>query len=242
MNSFFEILVMVILIAIQSVFGVGLLLFGTPSFLLFGYDFANTINILMPISITISSLQFFKSKVKDSNFLLEYNLFCLPFLTIFLVLALKFKYLFDFKLLVAFLLIISSILILNKRRFSSFKIAFFKLKKIALIGIGCVHGLTNMGGSFLAIYSTLVSKNVKEVARYYICYGYLIMGIIQYFLVLSLSFKYLTFDKLYYVLLAVLIYFPIQKVFKRIDDNKFSKYINVIALIYGFLIIFSYFN
>ena len=242
MNSFFEILVMVILIAIQSVFGVGLLLFGTPSFLLFGYDFANTINILMPISITISSLQFFKSKVKDDKFLLEYNLFCLPFLTIFLVLALKFKYLFDFKLLVAFLLIISSILILNKRRFSSFKMAFFKLKKIALIGIGCVHGLTNMGGSFLAIYSTLVSKNVKEVARYYICYGYLIMGIVQYFLVLSLSFKYLTFDKLYYVLLAVVIYFPTQKVFKKINDNKFSKYINMIALIYGLLIIFSYFN
>ena len=233
---------MVILITIQSIFGVGLLLFGTPSFLLFGYDFSNTINILMPISITISSLQFFKSKVKDKNFLLEYNLFCLPFLIIFLVIALKFKYLFDFKLLVAILLIFSSALILNKRRFSSFKVTFFKLKKIVLIGIGCVHGLTNMGGSFLAIYSTLISKNVKEIARYYICYGYLIMGVIQYFLVLFLSFKYLTFEKLYYVLLAIVIYFPTQRIFKRINDNKFSKYINVIALIYGLIIILSYLN
>ena len=242
MSSFFEILIIVILIAIQSVFGVGLLLFGTPSFLLFGYDFANTINILMPISITISSLQFFKSKVKDNNFLKEYNLFCLPFLIIFLVIALKFKYLFDFKLLVAILLIFSSILILNKKRFSSFKLTFFKFKKIVLIGIGCVHGLTNMGGSFLAIYSTLVSQNVKEIARYYICYGYLIMGIIQYFLVIFLSLEYLSFNKLYYVLIAITIYFPIQKVFKRINDKKFSKYINVIALIYGIIIIFSYFN
>ena len=242
MNSIFEIFVMVFLIAIQSVFGVGLLLFGTPSFLLFGYDFANTINILMPISITISSLQFFKSKVKDKKFLYEYNLFCLPFLIIFLVIALKFKYIFDFKLLVSILFFISSFLILNKRRFSSFKMTFFKLKKIVLIGIGCVHGLTNMGGSFLAIYSTLVSKNVKEVARYYICYGYLIMGVIQYFLVLFLSFKYLTFEKLYYVLLAIVIYFPTQRIFKRINDNKFSKYINVIALIYGLIIILSYLN
>ena len=62
MSPIFEILLILILIAIQSIFGVGLLLFGTPSFLLFGYDFANTINILMPVSITISSLQFFKSK------------------------------------------------------------------------------------------------------------------------------------------------------------------------------------
>ena len=97
-----------------------------------------------------------------------------------------------------------------------------------------------MGGSFLAIYSTLVSQNVKEVARYYICYGYLIMGVIQYFIVLLISFNYLSFIKLYYVLLVIAIYFPLQKVFKRINDNKFSKYINILALLYGLVIIFSY--
>ena len=239
MDLYFEILLIFILIAIQSIFGVGLLLFGTPSFLLFGYDFANTINILMPISITISALQFFKSKKRDNNFLKEYNLYCLPFLIIFLLIALNFKEFFDFKLLVAILLILSSILILNKKRFSSFKNHFFKFKKIVLVGIGCVHGLTNMGGSFLAIYSTLVSKNVKLTARYYICYGYLIMGIVQYLLVLIISFSLLQFDKLYYVFFAFIIYFPLQKIFNKIDDKNFSIIINFIALIYGFLIIIS---
>ena len=103
--------------------------------------------------------------------------------------ALKFKHLLDFKILVACLLIFSSILILNKRRFSSFKKIFFSSKKYILIGTGCVHGLTNMGGSFLAIYSTLISKNIKEVARYYISYGYLIMGVLQFITVLFISFK-----------------------------------------------------
>ena len=241
MDLLFEILLILILICIQSIFGVGLLLFGTPSFLLFGYDFANTINILMPVSITISLLQFFKSNIKDAKFINEYNLYCLPFLIIFLFIALKFKDFFDFKLLVAFLLIFSSILILNKRRFLSFKKKFFELKKIVLIGIGCIHGLTNMGGSFLAIYSTLVSKNVKELARYYICYGYLIMGIFQYLLVLILSYENLNFNKLYYLLLAVIIYFPIQKIFKKINDKKFSIYINFIALIYGIIIVYTNF-
>ena len=241
MFSFFEIFIIFILIAIQSIFGVGLLLFGTPSFLLLGYDFANTINILMPVSITISALQFFKSKVSDRNFIKEYNLFCLPFLILFLVLALKFRQFLDFKILVAFLLIFSSILILNKRRFSSFKKIFFNSKKYILMGIGCVHGLTNMGGSFLAIYSTLISKNIKEFARYYISYGYLIMGILQFITVLFISFKILDFNKLYYVFLAVIIYFPTQKVFKNINDKKFSKYINLLALIYGVLILVSYY-
>ena len=188
------------------IFGVGLLIFGTPSFLILGYDFANTINILMPISITISILQFLKSKVKDPKFIQEYNIFCLPFLVFFLIVALKFKNILDFKFLVALLLVFSSILILNKKKFSAFKETFFKLKKLVLIVIGSVHGLSNMGGSFLAIYSTLVSQNKKEISRYYICYGYLIMGILQYFTVLVLSYKYLEFTKLFYVLFALIIY------------------------------------
>ena len=110
-----------------------------------------------------------------------------------------------------------------------------------LIGIGCVHGLTNMGGSFLAIHSTLVSKNIKEVARYYISYGYLIMGILQFVTVLFISFRILEFSKLYYIFLAVVIYFPTQKIFLNINDKKFSKYINLIALTYGVLILLSYF-
>ena len=241
MMPILEVSVIIFLIIIQSVFGVGLLLFGTPSFLILGYDFANTINILMPVSITISFLQFFKSKIKDQKFINEYNLFCLPFLVFFLVIALKFKYILNFKLLVGLLLVFSSILILNKKRFSSFKETFFKLKKLVLISIGCVHGLTNMGGSFLAIYSTLVSQNKKEITRYYICYGYLIMGILQYITVLFLSYNSLEFTKLFYILLALIIYFPSQILFKNVKDKKFSKYINIIALMYGLIILLTYF-
>ena len=241
MENFLEIGILVLLIVIHSIFGVGLLLFGTPSLLILGYDFANTINILMPVSICISSLQFFKSKVKDKNFIKNFNVYCVPFLIIFLIIALRLNYILDFKLLVALLLVVSTILILNISKFLTFKKKFFKFKNFILIGIGSVHGLTNMGGSFLAIYSNLVSKNIKEVARYYICYGYLVMGIFQYLIVISISFEDLNFGKLYYLLIALIIYFPTQKIFRNIDDRKFSKYINIIALIYGFLIIVTSF-
>ena len=240
MQLILELSIITILIIVQSIFGVGLLLFGTPSFLLLGYDFANTINILMPVSILISLIQFLKSKIKDRNFIIQYNLYCLPFLIIFLILALKFTHLIDFKFFVAILLIFSSILILNKKRFSSFKTTFFKIKKLILIIIGSIHGFTNMGGSFLSIFSTIVSKNKKETARYYISYGYLMMGFIQYLIILILTYKSLDFSKIYYAFLAMLIYFPSQKIFNGINDMKFSKYINIIALLYGIIIIFSY--
>ena len=99
-----------------------------------------------------------------------------------------------------------------------------------------------MGGSFLSIYSTIVSRNIKEVARYCISYGYLIMGLIQYLLVLFLASETLNFSKLYYALIVLIIYFPAQKIFKNINDKKFSKYINLIALLYGLIIITSYLN
>ena len=109
MILFLEISIITFLIIVQSIFGVGLLLFGTPSFLLLGYDFPNTINILMPISILVSLLQFTKSKIKDKKFIREYNYYCLPFLVLFLFLALKFRNLVDFKFFVALLLIFLNI-------------------------------------------------------------------------------------------------------------------------------------
>ena len=92
MYQILEIITLLALIVIQSIFGVGLLLFGTPFFFNGLMIFANTINILMPVSITISFLQFYRSKVTDYNFIKNYNIYCLPCLVIFLILALKFKY------------------------------------------------------------------------------------------------------------------------------------------------------
>jgi uncharacterized protein len=241
MNFSLEIIIIIILSIVHSVFGVGLLLFGTPSFLLLGYDFPNTLNILMPLSITISLLQFFKSKVSDKKFIIDYNIYCLPLLILFLILALNFRDLINFKFYIAILLVISSLIILNKKRFSTFKDTFFKLKKIILIFIGCIHGFTNMGGSFLSIYSTIISKNKKELSRYYISYGYLVMGVIQYFIVLLFTFDHLDFSKIFYVLITILIYLPSQKLFKDISDIKFSKIINIIALFYGIIILFTNF-
>ena len=233
----FEILIVIFLTAIHSVFGIGLLLFGTPTFLLLGYDFPNTINILVPLSIVISLFQFLRSKKKEKKFILNYNLFCLPFLVLFLILALNFKDIIDFKLYVSILLILFSFIILNKKKFYLFDMAMFRLNKIFLILIGSIHGFTNMGGSFLSVYSTVISKNNKELSRYYISYGYLIMGIIQYVIVIIFSFDHINFSKIYYILIALLIYFPSQILFKNISEKFFSKVINILALIYGITIL-----
>ena len=46
---------------VQSIFGTGVLLFGTPILLILGYNFQYTLIILLPISISINLFQ-----IKDS--------------------------------------------------------------------------------------------------------------------------------------------------------------------------------
>ena len=55
---------------IQAVFGVGVLLFGTPLLLLLGLDFQNVLSLLLPLSIAINIFQ-----IKDNIHLIDFILF-----------------------------------------------------------------------------------------------------------------------------------------------------------------------
>ena len=242
MDLFLESLILLILIIIQSIFGIGLLLLGTPTFLLLGYDFSAALNFLLPSSIVISYLQFSSLKIPPKKIIFEYNIFCLPFLVLFLLLALNFEEILNFKFYVAIFLIISSLLALNKNTYSSLRKNILKYKELILIFIGSVHGLTNMGGGFLTIFSSLINKNDKNLTRYFISYGYLIMGLLQYSILIWLEYRNLDFSKIYYIFLVLIIYFPLQKVFRKVNNFLFSKIISIIALFYGVIIlIFNFF-
>lgn len=237
MDFFLENLILLILIIIQSIFGIGLLLLGTPTFLLLGYDFSNTLNFLLPSSIVISYLQFISFKKSSKKIIFEYNIFCLPFLVFFLLIALTFKESLNFEFYVAIILIISSLLALKKYSFFFNEKKIFKYRKFILVFIGIIHGLTNMGGGFLSIFSSLINKNNKQLTRHFIAYGYLVMGLLQYFILLSLEYKNLNFSKIYYIFIVFLIYFPSQKIFKKFNNFLFGKIISIIALFYGTIIL-----
>ena len=237
MDLFLENLILLVLITIQSIFGIGLLLLGTPTFLLLGHDFSSTLNLLLPSSIVISYLQFISLKTSSKKIIAEYNIFCLPFLVLFLLIALNFKEILNFKFYAAIILIISSLLVFNKKTFFLLRKNISKYRKLILIFIGSIHGLTNMGGGFLSIFSSLINNNDKNLTRYFISYGYLIMGLIQYFILLSLEYKNLNFSKVYYIFFVLLIYFPSQKIFRKVNNFFFSKIISIIALLYGLIIL-----
>ena len=236
MEIFWEFIIILILSLFQSLFGIGLLLFGTPTFLFIGYDFESTLALLLPISITISFLQIMYEKSSIRSLASEFNIFCLPYLVIFLLLVINLGNVIEIRTYVAAALIISSILILNKNRFIKIDTFILKYRKLSLVFIGTVHGFTNMGGSFLSMFSTVVTAD-RASARKYIAFGYLVMGTLQYITLLIFGTRHIDLDNLYYVIVPLVVFFPTQNLFKKIDDWLFMNIITYIALIVGFLVL-----
>ena len=115
MEFYNEILVLIVLIIFQSVFGVGLLLFGTPTFLYFDYSFSETLSLLLPLSFTISLIQYLSSKEKDNNFRYKFNVFTLPVLVISQIIILNYQDIINFKVFISIMLIVLSIISFDKK-------------------------------------------------------------------------------------------------------------------------------
>ena len=232
--SFVELLIIFILCIFQSVFGVGLLLFGTPIFLMLEYSFITTLITILPVSIIISFFQIIHKRNLKKTQMMEFNLHSLPFLFIFLILSINTK-IIDIKLCVSLLLIVSSLITLSESKIIQWKKYILNYKKYFLMLIGSIHGFTNMGGGFLSIFSSIIHENNKFLARSYIAYGYFIMGVIQFATLLIFSNKQIEIMNLLYVFIPILVFFPSQQIFRKIDNLSFKRKISQIALIYGII-------
>ncbi|WP_020169124.1 TSUP family transporter [Candidatus Pelagibacter communis] len=231
--DYFQILFILIIFSfIQSIFGVGLLLFGTPSLLLIGYEYHEILNILLPASITISFLQVIKSKENINKSKKVFIYYCLPILVLFTFIVLINKNLINFKLIISIFLIFSSLCALNQSKIKNLKNIILKNNKLMLIIIGFIHGVSNMGGSFLSIFSTITNEN-KRASRKNIAYCYLIMGLFQYMILLSIYFYELRFNYLYFFIISIFIFYISENIFIKISEKKFAKLVSIISLIYG---------
>ena len=106
----------IILIILQSVVGIGILVVGTPLFLILNYEIIEIMGFLLPLSIITSFLNLFiikalnNKKFKfnlDSNIQKYFFLFCLPGIFLGVYLIKNFQSFLNFELLVASIILIS---------------------------------------------------------------------------------------------------------------------------------------
>ena len=88
-----DILIIIVITSfIQSLFGVGVLLFGTPLLLLVGYEFVDAVVILLPISVSINIIQIAKDyRNVDFNLYKKILIYSIPFVIIFLLTLLQLR-------------------------------------------------------------------------------------------------------------------------------------------------------
>ncbi|MEP6526589.1 MAG: TSUP family transporter [Nocardioidaceae bacterium] len=167
----------VVLAAVQSVFGVGLLVFGTPTLLLLGVPFEDVLAYLLPCSITVSTLQIATSGGLTLTPIRRKFLFLTaPAVLVGTLLVLGLGKGADLKPFVgAMLLVTAAVRVVGPVRvvvnqFIERRLGFFAL------ALGLLHGLTNLGGGVLTSIVSAVHQDKSEVRRHIaFCYGMMAM-------------------------------------------------------------------
>ncbi len=185
-------LVVIVCSIVQSVFGMGLLVFGTPSLLLMGLGFAESLGYLLPASLALSAIQVLGRRRPPD--LISPNLwyFCVPMICVGLTLSIVAFGDLPINRIVGVVLIISVAGALVTRFRNALVWAVKRYSRVYHMAMGFVHGLSNMGGSLLSVYATSMSGD-KSDTRYVVAYYYLVFTAWQMIVLLAsgqLDFSY----------------------------------------------------
>tara|TARA_X000000950_G_scaffold83085_1_gene104494 strand:+ start:1683 stop:2405 length:723 start_codon:yes stop_codon:yes gene_type:complete len=233
-----EIFILAFLTIFQSIFGIGLLVFGTPTFLLLEYTFTETLSIVLPISCFVSLSQIIVSKKTNiKNFTSDFFKFSLPALILSLPFAILIMSKTNINILIAIIMIVISILSIWKIKNSKNIYEKFKFKKMVFFFIGCVHGLTNLGGGLISIFSSFYYPENKIKIRYSIAVSYSIFSLFQLTILFLLDSYYFRVEFLLFILIIPFIFFLSNLIFNKISKKNFSIYIYYIVLFYGLFVL-----
>tara|TARA_B100000315_G_C14478183_1_gene541626 strand:+ start:299 stop:1018 length:720 start_codon:yes stop_codon:yes gene_type:complete len=233
-------LIVIVISAIQSIFGVGVLLFGTPLLLLLGYNFHYTLYILLPISIAINSLQILKHfHYIDLLFYKNVLLSTIPFVVTFLIIGLTAK--INISLFVGLFLVFIALKDFSEK-FSLILKFTSRHQRIYLVIMGIVHGLTNLGGSLLTaiVHEKQYPKN-KTRSTIAVCY--MTFAIFQ---IITLSFLVSEFDvsftdSIAFMFIGMIAFLFTEKyIYSKIDSKRYSKNFSIFLFVSGLLLIFKF--
>ncbi|MGR9044446.1 MAG: TSUP family transporter [Gammaproteobacteria bacterium] len=222
---------------IQSLFGVGVLLFGTPILLLLGYDFINALVVLLPVSIAINLLQIIKHyNLIDISFVKDVLRYTIPFVVVFLFIVTNGR--INIGVLVGCFLIVVALKDVVPRINQALAM-LVKYERSYLTVMGIVHGLTNLGGSLL---TAIVhgKRYQKDQTRVTIAVCYAMFAVFQ---MITLAFLEVDYQVKYADNVALLQYGVIvfllteEAIYARIDNEKYSRFFAAFLLASGVLLI-----
>lgn len=231
-------LVIFICAILQSVFGVGLLIFGTPTLLLMGYSFPETLSLVLPASICISGFQVYESHKIDREYLKLFLFHAMPWVMICLGIVLFFNLNINLKIPVGIVLILTAILRVSPTASNKLKSLLVKHQRIYLFVTGVIHGLTNIGGGLITLYVSTTYRGDKKKIREILGLTYVLLSVLQFSLIAIKSPEYLNRNIIINMLIATISYqFIGRALFKKVHPHVFDKALTSLILIYGLIML-----
>lgn len=227
-----------VLALVQSVFGVGLLVFGTPTLLLLGLPFELVLAYLLPCSIVVSLLQVATSGgLTLEPIRKKFLAITAPSVLVATAVALLFGSPRGIRAFVGGMLILTAAIRLGRLQ-SMLAGLIRRHLRLFMLGLGLVHGLSNLGGGILTVIVG-ASYTDKESIRRHIAFAYGAMACIQ------LAVVFLTtrpgVDPRLWLLLPLLagaIYLLVgQRVFRRAGHRPYQVGLTVMIMSFGLLLV-----
>ena len=240
MNVAFDILITVLITAaIQSIFGVGVLLFGTPILLLLGYGFIKALTVLLPISVAINLLQIASHRTHiDWALFRKILLYTVPFVVACLVLVTETK--IKIGLVIGLFLLFVALKDFSPR-IDAIVQHLMRYERSYLVVMGVVHGLTNLGGSLLT--ALVHSKNYdKDTTRVTAAIAYCTFAVFQ-IVTLAVTAKNVHIDyatHALYVGAGIAVFGVVDRlVYVNIDNTRYRRLFAVFLFATGCLLIYK---
>jgi len=235
MSEIYSLIITVVLFStIQSIFGVGLLMFGTPTLLLIGFSYSETLWFLLPCSLVISLIQtvnnydFVQSKKKAAYLTIPTMILSLSFVLIF-------DSVLDVTKIVGFFLLIIGILRISSRLQSYFKYFINRQLHLYYVFIGLVHGISNMGGGPLSILMSTVHADKLRI-RANVAFVYLTLTVFQLIVLFTIDSNRFQYVNIILVTLSLSAYFIVNKFFSNMVSNKkYLMLLNILILVCGLI-------
>lgn len=223
---------------IQSIFGMGILVFGTPALLLLGYDFSSVLGLLLPSSVLISLTQLYTGRGWRVDRKKIFNMaLCAAAVIIFLSVIIISGGRFNFDFIIGLVLIFSAVVRLstNFRQFISARL--IKYQRLYVLVMGALHGVTNMGGALLALYASTI-QNEKTAIRAEVSRYYLMFGIIQLLTLTILKPHSLSLSGFMAAPFALFVYWGVGNVlFRRASPSVYEGLLTAFIAVYGILVL-----
>ncbi|MFL0801837.1 MAG: hypothetical protein K6L80_15400 [Agarilytica sp.] len=235
--TFTVVIIVLLFSVVQSMLGVGLLVFGTPTLLLLGYSFSEALVTLLPASLVISVLQILQAPKAIREYRYKLPLFTLPFVISALAAVFLLESAIDLSLVTGVMLLLTALTRLSKRLDNFLRQLVLKSEPVYLALTGTVHGLSNMGGAFLTIFVSSKFSEKLQI-RSHVAYGYLFFSLAQLSVIFMLDQRAIAEINWVLPVCSGSIFFIVHYLaFKTISEPVFHKLVTLLISGYGAVLV-----